>query len=89
MVAPLIVPLATAYGVDPVHLGIIFLANMELGLLTPTVGLNIFLSSYRFGKPVLQVSRAVIPMQCVLLTGVLLITYLPPLTTFLPRWLGR
>ena len=89
VVAPLIVPLAMAYGVDPVHLGIIFLANMELGLLTPTVGLNIFLSSYRFGKPVLQVSRAVIPMQCVLLIGVLLITYLPPLTTFLPRWLGR
>jgi len=53
------------------------------------VGLNIFLSSYRFGKPVLQVSRAVIPMQGVLLAGVLLITYLPPLTTFLPRWLGR
>jgi C4-dicarboxylate transporter, DctM subunit len=89
VVAPLIVPLAMAYGIDPIHLGIIFLANMELGLLTPTVGLNIFLSSYRFGKPVLQVSRAVIPMQCVLLIGVLLITYLPPLSTFLPRWLGR
>jgi tripartite ATP-independent transporter DctM subunit len=89
VVAPLLVPLALAYGVDPVHLGIIFLANMELGLLTPTVGLNIFLSSYRFGKPVLQVSRAVIPMQCVLLAGVLLITYLPPLTTFLPHWLGH
>lgn len=89
VVAPLLVPLAMAYGIDPVHLGIIFLANMELGLLTPTVGLNIFLSSYRFGKPVLQVSRAVIPLQCVLLIGVLLITYLPPLTTFLPRWLGH
>jgi tripartite ATP-independent transporter DctM subunit len=89
VVVPLIVPLAMAYGVDTVHLGIIFLANMELGLLTPTVGLNIFLSSYRFGKPVLQVSRAVIPMQCVLLAGVLLITYLPPLTTFLPHWLGH
>ncbi|MGA2176169.1 MAG: TRAP transporter large permease subunit [Verrucomicrobiota bacterium] len=89
VVVPLIVPLAMPYGVDPVHLGIIFLANMELGLLTPTVGMNIFLSSYRFGKPVLQVSRAVIPMQCVLLVGVLLITYLPWLTTFLPHWLGR
>jgi TRAP-type C4-dicarboxylate transport system permease large subunit len=89
VVAPLLVPLALAYGIDPVHLGIIFLANMELGLLTPTVGLNIFLSSYRFGKPVLQVSRAVIPLQCVLIVGVLLITYLPPLTTFLPHWLGR
>jgi len=89
VVVPLIVPLGLAYGIDPIHLGIIFLANMELGLLTPTVGINIFLSSYRFGKPVLQVSRAVIPMQCVLVIGVLLITYVPPLTTLLPRWLGR
>jgi tripartite ATP-independent transporter DctM subunit len=89
VVVPLIVPLGAAYGIDPIHLGIIFLANMELGLLTPTVGINIFLSSYRFGKPVLQVSRAVIPMQCVLVIGVLLITYLPPLTTLLPRWFGR
>ncbi|HSD59273.1 MAG TPA: TRAP transporter large permease subunit, partial [Burkholderiales bacterium] len=89
VVVPIIVPLGLAYGIDPIHLGIIFLANMELGLLTPTVGINIFLSSYRFGKPVLQVSRAVIPMQCLLAIGVLLITYLPLLTTFLPRWLGR
>jgi tripartite ATP-independent transporter DctM subunit len=89
VVVPLIVPLGLAYGIDPIHLGIIFLANMELGLLTPTVGINIFLSSYRFGKPVLQVSRAVIPMQCVLVIGVLLITYLPSLTTLLPRWFGR
>jgi tripartite ATP-independent transporter DctM subunit len=89
VVVPLIVPLGLAYGIDPIHLGIIFLANMELGLLTPTVGINIFLSSYRFGKPVLQVSRAVIPMQCVLVIGVLLITYLPPLTTLLPSWFRR
>ena len=89
VVVPLIVPIGLAYGIDPIHLGIIFLANMELGLLTPTVGINIFLSAYRFDKPVLQVSRAVIPMQCVLLVGVLLITYLPPLTTLLPQWLGR
>jgi C4-dicarboxylate transporter, DctM subunit len=89
VMVPLIVPLARAYGIDPIHLGIIFLANMELGLLTPTVGMNIFLSSYRFNKPVLQVSRSVIPMQCMLLIGVLLITYLPPLTTLLPRWFGH
>jgi tripartite ATP-independent transporter DctM subunit len=89
VVVPILVPLGLAYGIDPIHLGIIFLANMELGLLTPTVGINIFLSSYRFGTPVLQVSRAVLPMQCMLVIGVLLITYLPPLTTFLPRWLGR
>jgi C4-dicarboxylate transporter DctM subunit len=89
VVVPIIVPLGVAYGIDPIHLGIIFLANMELGLLTPTAGINIFLSSYRFNKPVLQVSRAVIPMQCVLIVGLLLITYLPPLTNFLPRWLGK
>ncbi len=89
VVVPIIVPLGVAYGIDPIHLGIIFLANLELGLLTPTAGINIFLSSYRFGKPVLQVSRAVIPMQCMLIVGLLLITYLPPLTTFLPQWLGK
>ncbi len=84
VVVPIIVPLGLAYGIDPIHLGIIFLANMELGLLTPTAGINIFLSSYRFNKPVLEISRSVLPMQCVLIIGVLLITYLPPLTTFLP-----
>lgn len=89
VVVPVIVPLGVAYGIDPIHLGIVFLANLELGLLTPTAGINIFLSSYRFGKPVFQVSRAVIPIQCLLLLGLLLITYLPPLTTFLPHWLGR
>jgi tripartite ATP-independent transporter DctM subunit len=87
VVVPLLVPLGIAYGIDPIHLGIIFLANMELGLLTPTVGINLFLSSYRFNKPVFEVTRAVVPMQFVLLTGVLLITYIPPLTTFLPQWI--
>src|SRR5439155_2837341 len=89
VVVPIIVPLGIAYGIDPIHLGIIFLANLELGLLTPTAGINIFLSSYRFGKPVLAVSRAVIPMHCFLIVGLLLITYFPPLTLLLPRWLGR
>ena len=89
VVVPIIVPLGLAYGVDPIHMGIIFLANMELGLLTPTAGINIFLSSYRFNKPVLEISRSVLPMQCVLIIGVLLITYLPPLTTFLPHLFGR
>jgi TRAP-type C4-dicarboxylate transport system permease large subunit len=89
VVVPLIVPMGEAFGIDPVHLGIIFLANLELGYLTPPVGLNLFLSSYRFGKPLSEVYRAAVPMLLVLLTGVLLITYLPPLTTTLPRWLGR
>jgi tripartite ATP-independent transporter DctM subunit len=89
VVVPLIVPMGEAFGIDPVHLGIIFLANLELGYLTPPVGLNLFLASYRFGKPLSEVYRAAVPMLLVLLTGVLLITYLPPLTTTLPRWLGR
>jgi tripartite ATP-independent transporter DctM subunit len=89
VVVPLIVPMGEAFGIDPVHLGIIFLANLELGYLTPPVGMNLFLSSYRFGKPLSEVYRAAVPMLLVLLVGVLLITYLPPLTTTLPRWLGR
>ena len=86
---PLLVPLGAAYGIDPVRLGIIFLANMELGYLTPPVGLNLLMSSYRFRKPVPEVLRAVFPVIVVLSIGVLLITYFPALTTTLPRWFGR
>jgi len=89
VIVPLLVPLGSAFGIDPLHLGIIFLANMELGLLAPTVGINIFLASYRFKKPVMEVSRAVLPMQGVLIIGVLLITYFPPLTTWLPKLFGK
>jgi tripartite ATP-independent transporter DctM subunit len=84
VVVPLLVPLGVAFGIDAVHLGIIFLANMELGFLAPPVGLNLLLSSYRFDKPIAEVTRATLPMLCVLILGVLLITYFPPLTTFLP-----
>ncbi|PWU09246.1 MAG: C4-dicarboxylate ABC transporter [Verrucomicrobia bacterium] len=84
VVVPLIVPLGAAFGVNPVHLGIIFLANLELGFLTPPVGMNLFLSSYRFNKPMTEVTRAVLPMLAILLGGVLLITYIPWLTTWLP-----
>jgi tripartite ATP-independent transporter DctM subunit len=80
VVVPIIVPVAAAFGVDPVHLGIVFLANMELGYLTPLVGMNVFFASYRFGKPVLEVCRAVLPFLGVLLVGVLLVTYIPWLT---------
>ena len=89
VVVPLILPLGEAFGIDPVHLGIIFLANLELGYLTPPVGMNLFLSSYRFNKPVPEVVRAAFPMFLVLLAGVLMITYIPALTTTLPKWLGR
>ena len=85
VVVPLLVPIANAFGIDPIHLGIIFLANLELGFLMPPVGMNLLLASYRFNRPMSEVTRASLPMLLVLLIGVLLITYLPPLTTFLPR----
>ena len=89
IVVPLIVPLGRVFNVAPVHLGIVFLANLELGYLTPPVGVNLFLSSLRFNKPMPVVIRSIIPMLMVLLIGVLLITYVPPLTTTLPRWFGQ
>jgi tripartite ATP-independent transporter DctM subunit len=86
---PLLVPIGLAYGIDPVHLGIIFLANLELGYLTPPVGLNLYLSSYRFGKTVPEVLRAVMPMIVVNSIGVLVITYVPWFTTALPKLFGQ
>jgi tripartite ATP-independent transporter DctM subunit len=86
VVAPLVVPVALAFGVDPVHLGIILLANLELGYLTPPVGLNLFMSASRFHRPVLEVARASLPMLAVLAIGVLLITVFPQLSLALPQW---
>ncbi len=81
IVVPLIVPIAAHFGIDPVHLGVIFIANSELGYLTPPVGENLFVASYRFNKPILELARAMLPMYAILLIGVLLITYWPWLTT--------
>jgi tripartite ATP-independent transporter DctM subunit len=78
---PLLVPLGTAFGLDPVHLGVIFLANLELGLLTPLVGINLFYASSRFNKPLPEICRSVLPLFPVLAAGVLAITYLPWLST--------
>lgn len=89
VVVPLIVPLGAAFGIDPIHLGIIFIANLELGYLTPPVGLNLFLASYRFERPLLTVYRAAVPMLIILGLGVLLITYVPFLTTGIFQLLGR
>lgn len=89
VVVPLIVPLGAAFDVHPVHLGIIFIANLELGYLTPLVGLNILLASYRFKRPVLEVARAALPMAGILAVGVLVITYVPWLTLGLLHLLGR
>jgi tripartite ATP-independent transporter DctM subunit len=89
VLVPLIAPIAAKFGIDPVQLGIIFLANLELGYLTPPVGINLCLSAYRFRQPMTSVYRATFPFYLILLAGVLLITYLPALTTAPLRWLGR
>jgi len=81
LTVPVIFPIAYALKVDPVHLGVIFIANSELGYLTPPVGENLFVASYRFNKPILELARAMLPMYAILLIGVLLITYIPWLTT--------
>jgi len=84
VLVPLIVPLGLAFGVDPIHLGVIFLANMELGYLTPPVGMNLFFTAYRFGKPLPEVFRAVLAPIAVLAAAVLLITVFPALSMALP-----
>jgi C4-dicarboxylate transporter, DctM subunit len=82
IMVPLILPVAVSYGVDPVHMGIIFLANMQIGYFTPPVGMNLFIASFRFEKPVAELYRATIPFMIVLLVAVLVITYFPQLSLF-------
>lgn len=89
VIVPLIVPLGAAYGINPIHLGIIFLANLQLGYITPPIGMNLFLASYRFQKPMSMVIRASLPMLVVFIIGVLLITYVPAMTTWLPSLFER
>jgi C4-dicarboxylate transporter DctM subunit len=88
IVVPLIVPVAMQYGVDPVHLGIIFLLNLEIGYMTPPLGLNLFLSSLRFGKPLTEVYRTVLPFFLLLFGVLLLVTYFPQLSLWLVGPLG-
>ncbi len=83
LVVPLILPIANAYGIDPIHLGIVFLTNLQIGYCTPPVGLNLFLSSYRFDRPVIQIYRATLPFLGLLLITLLVITYFPLLSLFL------
>ena len=86
VVVPLIAPMAAVYGIDPTHLGIIFLANMELGYLMPPMGENLFLASYRFDQSLTKVYRSTLPYVVILLIAVLLITYVPSLTLWLVGW---
>lgn len=89
VVVPLIIPIANEFGIDPVHLGIIFLANLEIGYMTPPVGLNLFISSFRFRKPVVTLYRATLPFLGLLLIGLLIITYVPQLSLFLVELISR
>jgi C4-dicarboxylate transporter DctM subunit len=83
LVVPLIIPVAAQYGIHPVHLGIVFLATMQLGYLTPPVGLNLFIASYRFEQSIVRVYLATLPFLLILMLAVLLITFWPALSLFL------
>jgi tripartite ATP-independent transporter DctM subunit len=83
LIVPLLLPVALGYGIHPVHLGIVFLANLQIGYLTPPVGMNLFIASYRFDKPVLQIYRATLPWFLILICALLIITYWPDLSMFL------
>ncbi len=89
ILAPLIVPMGNAFGVNPVHLGVIFLANLELGFLFPPMGLNLFLSSSRFNKPLPALYKHVLPFLIILGIGVLLITYIPAMSLGILTLFGK
>jgi C4-dicarboxylate transporter, DctM subunit len=85
VVVPLIVPVAMEFDVHPLHLGVIFLVNLEIGYSTPPVGLNLFISSFRFKKPIIELYKASIPYLLVLLACLIIITYVPELSLWLVR----
>jgi hypothetical protein len=80
VVVPLITPVASKFGVDPYHLGVIFLLNLEIGYLTPPVGLNLFITSFQFKKPIVEVVRATLPFLLAIIAALGLVTYVPALT---------
>ncbi|MFP4477142.1 MAG: TRAP transporter large permease [Desulfatibacillaceae bacterium] len=88
VVVPLIAPVAVAFGIDPVHLGVIFLANLEIGYLTPPVGINLFISSLRFDESVMRLYRVVIPFLLLLVIALLIISYWPALSLTLVELLS-
>ncbi|HBH28813.1 MAG: TRAP transporter large permease subunit [Desulfofustis sp. PB-SRB1] len=88
LVVPLILPIAAGYEINPIHLGIIFLTNLQIGYCTPPVGLNLFLASYRFKKPIITLYRATLPFLGLLLAALLVITYIPWLSLFMVELFG-
>lgn len=85
IMVPLLLPVAVGYGIDPVHLGIIFVANMQIGYFTPPVGMNLFVASYRFKQPITELYRSTIPFMFVLILALLVITYVPALSLYWVR----
>ena len=85
IVVPIIVPIAAQYGIDPVHLGVIFLLNLEIGYMLPPLGLNLFISSLRFERDIVKIYRAVLPFLGIALLALLVVTYLPDLSLYLTR----
>ena len=80
IMVPLILPIASSFGIHPVHLGIVFLTNMQIGYMTPPVGMNLFIASYRFNKPITEIYRSTIGFMLVLLLSLVIITYWPQLS---------
>lgn len=89
VVVPIVVPIALKYGVDPIHLGIIFLANLEIGFITPPIGMSLFISSIKFNKSFPTILRAVLPFFIILAIGLILITYVPELSLYLLRFTAK
>ena len=89
VLVPLLLPLAVSYGIDPVHFGIIFLANMEMGFLCPPAGMNIFFASAVFKQPIRKVAISVLPALMAIFVGTLIISWLPVVATGLPEYLGQ
>ena len=83
VVVPLITPIAAEFGVDPIHLAVIFLANLEIGYITPPVGINLFISSFKFNRPLTELYRASFPFFLLLLAALMIITYIPSLSLML------
>ncbi|MBD3224528.1 MAG: TRAP transporter large permease subunit, partial [Caldithrix sp.] len=83
VIAPIVIPIANSFGIDPVHLGVVFLANLGIGYSTPPVGMNLFIASFRFEKPILKLYRSAIPFLIILLITLVIITYWPQLSLWL------
>jgi C4-dicarboxylate transporter DctM subunit len=89
IMAPILFPIAVELGIDPIHLGIIMVVNMEIGMLTPPVGLNLFVASGITGESLLWATKAALPWLTLLLLGLIIITYVPQVSLFLPELIDR